>query len=197
MIKGIFKRKETCFILISIMILSGCVSGVNRQTVTTEKGKIERISSGTEGILRETEELLQSEKGRTDEGKEKLLQDPGEALQGPEEISQKSSEILWRMEDTSIEDRVSEPEIIEVDWSEYFDGLQGTDVLYEAKDRRFANLVSGISGRLLIRSDRNKCKKPWRSYLMGTVIFQTGRRSMFMTQKGSKTERKSKIRIMS
>ncbi len=73
------------------------------------------------------------------------------------------------MEDTSIEDRVSEPEIIEVDWSEYFDGLQGTAVLYEAKDRRFANLVSGISGRLLIRSDRNKCKKPWRSYLMGTV----------------------------
>ena len=141
MIKGIFKRKETCFILISIMILSGCFSGVNRQTVTTQKGKIEGISSGSEEILRETEELLQQEKGRTDEGKEKLLQDSGEALQGPEEISQKSSKILWRMEDTSIEDRVSEPEIIEVDWSEYFDGLQGTAVLYEAKDRRFANLV--------------------------------------------------------
>ena len=48
--------------------------------------------------------------------------------------------------------KVSGPEMIETDWSEYFDGLNGAAVIYDASARRFY-----IYDRLLAETRRSPC----------------------------------------
>ncbi len=67
-------------------------------------------------------------KEETGEGKNKRQEmEPGNVS---------SEENTKDMEDDT-EDMAAEPEIAEADWSEYFNGLNGTAVIYDASDRRY------------------------------------------------------------
>lgn len=73
-------------------------------------------------------------------GKEELSEETDEKP----EIESSSVSIETDTED-SPEDTVIEPETVSADWSEYFNGLNGTAVIYDASDRRYTMYNSDLA----------------------------------------------------
>lgn len=110
MIKWISNIKNAGLILLSILLLTSCAStrGSGQESAATESKRVE-------GRSIETIEPLPSE---------------------PNPIKQEKPESNITESGTT-EGDIAEPETTESDWSEYFDGLNGTAVLYDASNKHF------------------------------------------------------------
>lgn len=67
--------------------------------------------------------------------KENVKEEPEEEMEETE--AESSSAFIEAGTEDSADSTAAEPEIVFVDWSEYFDGLNGSAVVYDAADRRY------------------------------------------------------------
>lgn len=84
------------------------------------------------------EERIAAEDVKEEAEKEKTGQQEMESGSVPPEKNTKDAK-----EDA--EDLAAEPEVIHADWSEYFKGLNGTAVIYDASDRRYTIYNDGLA----------------------------------------------------
>lgn len=109
-------------IFVCAMLLSGC-SG--------ERSTEERIAAG--GGKEEAEER-EEEKAKQQEEKSDSAAFMEEDIEDTEDIE--DAKVTEHTENEN-EDTAAEPEIVYADWSAYFNGLNGTAVVYDASDRRY------------------------------------------------------------
>lgn len=102
--------KWLCFLMISMFVLAGCSqNGVTEEDAEKEQQDIQKCLFLAGEVLSES---LQKE-------------------------SLEINQILPREEENSGENITVEPEIIETDWSEYFDGFNGAAVVYDPSKEQY------------------------------------------------------------
>ena len=114
--KKTYIGKIVCGAMACLCLVSGCAKDNGQKNLQEES--LEAQKAGTEG----KEEGLGAQKAGT-EGKEEGL---GAQKGGQPEANQEGSNVSH------------EPEILETDWSEYFDGLVGAAVLYDPSNMRYS-----------------------------------------------------------
>lgn len=105
--RHLFYTKFICFTLVCAVLLTGCASN---NGIGSEQNISKKEESGIQKI-RETSE--------NEEDREREL----------------SANVL--REEITAEPDITEPETVEADWSEYFDGFQGAAAVYDASAARF------------------------------------------------------------
>lgn len=120
----IFKNKKIiCVAVIGVLILAGCSNSRNEEKQNA---------------------TLENE--RTQESQTEL------SNESFEQTSEKDNDLLEEPVETPVQEVNLEPEIIETDWSKYFDSLSGAAVVYDASDRKYT-----IYNRELALTQRSPC----------------------------------------
>lgn len=138
--------KSICVILSGTLILAGCSDSrySDKQNITPQNEETQDL--GTEP----SEKLSQ----QTQKNDHELSQDL--ETESSEKTAQQTQKDDPSLSEDSVEtpeqEVISEPEIIETDWSEYFDGLSGTAVIYDASDNKYM-----IYNRELAQTQSSPC----------------------------------------
>ena len=137
MIKKTYFSRIVCFTLACVCILGGC-SGNGRKI----QADSENSQGQTQTAIEEEESLAQavSEDGQSQEQSDS--EDGQGALEDGHKKEQPSSE----------ESRPEAQEILEEDWQEYFEGLNGAAVVYDVSEMRYT-----VFNTELARTRRSSC----------------------------------------
>ena len=144
---NIFKStKIICVAVIAMFILSGCSNSNNteKQNITQKNEKMQKIET-------ELSEETSQQTAKTDHDFSQEIE-----TELSEETSQQTAKTDHDLSEEPVETPVqevnSEPKIIETDWSQYFDGLSGAAVVYDASDNKYT-----IYNRELAQTQRSPC----------------------------------------
>ncbi len=121
--KAVYVMKAVSIWMICAFIVSGCSDGAKGK----EREECKKAETEEGAVVAEPKEISVAEEDR----EEALWQGKEE-----EEVSAQGKEEEKVLDEEKDKGR-EEPEMIEADWSEYFDGFQGTAVLYDASKMQY------------------------------------------------------------
>lgn len=138
--------KIICIAVIAMFILSGCSNSSN-----TEKQNITQKNEKMQEIEKQPGEEASQQTAKTDHDLSQEIE-----AESSEETSQYTAktdhDLSQEPVETPVQEVNSEPEIIEADWSKYFDGLSGAAVVYDVSDSKYS-----IYNRDLAQTQRSPC----------------------------------------
>ncbi len=138
-------RMLACMLL-SAFLLTGCVGSHNAEEGILTEAETEKMEQrSTEGVDDESGNVSEGTEGksgdaseRADDGTGAAFEEEGKSGDALSGTAGESGDILLE-DDTEDADRgiAAEPEILDADWSEYFDGLNGAAVIYDSSACRY------------------------------------------------------------
>lgn len=111
-------RKEMCGVMICVFLLWGCTG--NYDTMRTDSGN----------DIEEVQDVAMNADAAEEGAREAVTPQSTTAVSSQEEADGQDTESIFQ-------ETVTEPEVIEADWSGYFDGLNGAAVLYDVSASRY------------------------------------------------------------
>lgn len=159
MIKKTYFSRIVCFTLACVCILGGC-SGNGRKIQADSENSQGQAQTAIEDEESPTQAVLGNEEGQTQtaiEEEESLAQAVSEDGQSQEQSDSEDGQ--GALEDghkkeqpSSEESRPEAQEILEEDWQEYFEGLNGAAVVYDVSEMRYT-----VFNTELARTRRSPC----------------------------------------
>ncbi len=141
--KAVYVMKAVSIWMICAFIVSGCSDGAKGK----EREECKKAETEEGAVVAEPKEISVAEEDKEEalwQGKEeKEVSAQGKEEEEVSAQGKEEKEALWqgKEEETVLDEEKNkgreELEMIEADWSEYFDGFQGTAVLYDASKMQY------------------------------------------------------------